>query len=34
MNKPRIYAGISVAIFAAWLWLDAILTVLERTGQL
>jgi hypothetical protein len=31
-RADKITLGITVATFAAWLWLDAFLTILERTG--
>jgi len=31
-TSDKIYLGITVAAFVAWLWLDAFLTILERTG--
>jgi hypothetical protein len=31
-RTDRVLAGLSLAGLALWLWLDAMLTVLERTG--
>lgn len=34
LRAAKITAGISVALFGLWLWVDAMLTVLERTGAM
>lgn len=34
LRAAKITAGISIAALAAWVWLDAFLTVLERTGAM
>jgi len=31
-TNDKITLGITLAAFGAWVWLDAFLTILERTG--